>query len=437
MGSKAASKVAPNRVNAAYPLTALHQTHSIILLRWVLIVATSYLVLFSTSLSEVRPLAALFIAAYLASNVALMEVLPRWRSPVLLEWCLVLFDIAALTVALLLTPGASNDLFVLYFAVLFLSALSERIGLIAAATVLIILAHLYTATRYVDLETLLTQGYMLRLPFLFVVGVFFGHLVHRVRGRERGAESRRTQAVRLELLAGISHDLKNPLGVIESLADLLLEGNAGPLNEQQTDLTNRIRSSTRQVIALSQNLMDAERIQAGRWVIQPQEADLTEIVERALVVARNASLIKRLTLQSAIDARLRRVWLDPVQTERLVANLLGNAIKFTPAGGCVRLHVRAEVGQVAISVTDNGPGIPAHELPRLTERHFRGAAQTITEGSGLGLFIVRAVAEAHGGTVSIDSAVPHGTIVTVRLPLVADALAEACDVDVAPCLATA
>src|SRR6185369_15904169 len=108
-----------------------------------------YLVLFSRPLSEVTPAMALFVAAYLASNVVVTELLPRLRSTVQLEWAIVLVDVAALSLAIVLTGSAGHDLFVLYFAVLFLSALSERIGLVVGAALLIVVAHFYTVAQYV------------------------------------------------------------------------------------------------------------------------------------------------------------------------------------------------------------------------------------------------------------------------------------------------
>src|SRR5262245_64539480 len=113
---KAHSGTRASDSNPAYPIGALHQAHAILLLRWVLIVATSYLVLFSRPLSEVTPTVALFVAAYLGSNVALTELLPRLRSAAMLDWILIIVDTAALSVAVVLTD-ASSDLFVLYFAV--------------------------------------------------------------------------------------------------------------------------------------------------------------------------------------------------------------------------------------------------------------------------------------------------------------------------------
>ena len=403
--------------NAAFPLAALHQAHGIVLLRWVLIVTTSYLVLFSRPLSEVSPTVGMFVAGYLGSNVLLTEWLPRLRSAAVLEWTVVAIDTVALTVALALTGGGHGDLFVLYFAVLFLSALSERIGLVVGAALLITVANLYTVVQYQGVDALLAQGYMLRVPFLFVVALFFGQLVHLARDRERQAEATQARELRLDLLSGVSHDLKNPLGVIESLADLLLDGSAGELNPQQSDLTRRIRASTRQVITLSQNLIDAERIDAGRLVVMPRRATLARVIDDALVVARSASAIKGVALQAQVEPGLPLLVLDTVQMERVIANLLGNAIKFTPAGGGVRLHARRHRDAVLLTVADDGPGIPPEELPRLSEPHFRGTRSRGIDGAGLGLFIVRAVVEAHGGTLRIASAIGEGTAVTVSLPI--------------------
>lgn len=419
MGVKAHSNRGVSDSNAAYPIGALHQTHAVVLLRWVLIVATSYLVLFSRPLSEVTPAVALFVAGYLASNVVLTELLPRLRSPAVLDWILILVDTAALSVAVVLTDSASSDLFVLYFAVLFLSALSERIGLVVGATLLVTVAHLYTVSHFVGLGVLLQQGYMLRIPFLFVVALFFSHLVHHARVRERNAEESRARELRLDLLSAVSHDLKNPLGVIDSLAELMLDGSAGPLNEQQADLARRIRASTRQVIVLSENLIDAERAEAGQLVLRRRAANLTTVIDDALVVASSASEIKGVALQASVEPGLPAIAMDAVQMERVVANLLGNAIKFTPAGGGVRLTARQQRNALVVSVADDGPGIPPEELPHLAERHFRGARSRGVEGSGLGLFIVRAVVEAHGGALRVTSGADRGTTVTVTLPLAA------------------
>jgi signal transduction histidine kinase len=220
----------------------------------------------------------------------------------------------------------------------------------------------------------------------------------------------------MELLSGITHDIKNPLSVIQSLASLMLDGEAGALNESQTELTHRVHASARHLITLSENLIDAERIEAGRLVLQPRSTDMRMLTANALDLARSASQLKSINVYSDIEPNLPPLLIDPVQTERVVSNLLGNAIKFTPKGGIVTLVLRRRANTMSLTVRDNGPGIDAAELPHIFDKYHRQGAGT-AEGSGLGLFIVKAVVEAQGGSINVVSNVAEGTTVTVCLPI--------------------
>jgi len=398
------------------PVGELVKANMLILLRWVLIIATSYLVIFSRPLGQTTAASALFVAAYLASNVGLTVWIRHKRTSRALDWAIVLLDTAAVSVALLLSGSASTEFFVLYFIVVFLSALTERIGLIAGAVLLISAAHVYTLAQYVNLQVLINEGYLLRVPFLFAVAIFFGNLVQGARSRERAAEEGQARERRMEFLSTVSHDLKNPLHVVRSLAELLLDGDAGPLNGQQTDLAYRIHASASQLIHLSVNLIDAERIEAGKLLLQPGAHRLESIVENALILARSASELKRVSLEFNSDLGLPAAYVDPVHTERVISNLLGNAIKFTPAGGRVRIDVERRQDMVSVVVSDSGPGISTEDLSHVFEKYHHSAGKGHAEGSGLGLFIVKAVVEAHGGTVDVHSTPGRGTTVTASFP---------------------
>jgi signal transduction histidine kinase len=391
------------------------RTGALILLRWVLIVATSYLVVFSRPLGDSPIAAGIFVATYFASNIILAAVLPRFPSRRAFDLCVVLLDAAMVTVGLTLSGAVTTEFYVMYFLVLFLSALTERLGLVVLAATLVSLLHLYAEGRLVGTAALLAPAYLLRVPFLFVVAMFFGSLVREARGREHKARAARARARRMQALSEISHDLKNPLGVIQSLATLLLEGDAGPLNDAQADLVRRIHASARHVITLALNIIDAARIETGRLVLQRAPVRITDLVEDALLLARSAADLKHLPLESSIAPDLPAVHLDAVQMERVVSNIVGNAIKFTPAGGSIRLRGERRGDQIVLTVTDTGIGIPAAELPLLFERYRRRGRHA--DGSGLGLFIVKGIVDAHGGSVSVDSVVGQGTAVTVRLPL--------------------
>ncbi|MFI5396581.1 MAG: sensor histidine kinase [Candidatus Binatia bacterium] len=387
-----------------------------LLLRWVLIIATSYLVLFS---HPVRPLGAdLFVAAYLASNIVLRVLLPRMPSEYFFDVTVVLFDATMVSVGLAITGTASSQFFVMYFVVVFLSALTERLELVVGAAVLISATHLYGMAQFVGLGPLLSPGYALRIPFLFAVALFFGHLVGEARNREREAEDSRTRELRREFLSTFSHDLKNPLGVIQALATLLLDGDGGPLTERQRRLAQRLHATTQHVVTLALNLIDAARIDAGWLVLQRRATNLANVVEDVLLLARNASDIKNVALHWTVAPNLPFLYVDPVQVERVITNLVGNAIKFTPAEGTVSVSVgRVAADEIVLEVRDNGAGIPPSELPLIFEKYRCQAPSSPIEGSGLGLFIVEAIVKAHGGRIAIGSTVGQGTTVTVHFPI--------------------
>lgn len=402
--------------SSAHPVTTLNKIEGVLLLRWVLIIATSYLVLFSR---PVRPLGVdLFVAAYLASNIALRALLPRMPSEYFFDAAVVVFDASMVSIGLALTGTASSQFFVMYFVVVFLSALTERIELVVGAAVLVSATHLYGTAQFTGVAPLLSPGYALRVPFLFAVALFFGHLVGESRGRERAAEDARARALRMEFLSTFSHDLKNPLGVIQALTRLLLEGDGGPLSERQKNLAQRLDATTQHVITLALNLIDAGRVDAGWLALHRRATNLATVVEDALLLARSASVTKGVALDCAVAPDLPLVCVDPVQVERVITNVVGNAIKFTPTEGTVSLSVgRAAADEVVLEIRDNGAGIPPSELPGIFDKYRGQAPNSPIEGSGLGLFIVEAIVKAHGGRIAISSAVGQGTTVTVHFPI--------------------
>lgn len=394
----------------------LTSRHNVVLVRWVLIIATSYLTLFSRPIGEVPPSVGLFVAAYLASNVVLSAVVTRIYSRRQLDIGVVLFDSVAVSIALALTKNVAADFFPVYFLVLFLGALTQRLGLLVGAAVLLSVVHLSTISQFVSLHEMLANGYLLRIPFLLAVALFFGYEVDSMSQRERAASAAARKRQRTESVSAIIHDLKNPLGVIQSLAELLLDGDAGALMPEQAALTRRIHASVQHVLKLAVNLLDATRIDAGRLTLLHAPAQLADIVERAVLRARSASDLKDIELRFSAAPRPPTGDLDALQIERVIANLLDNAIKYTPHGGAVTVTIAALPSELILDVRDNGPGIPPAELPAIFEKYRRRLATSGIDGSGLGLFIVKAIVEAHGGSVAADSVLGEGTRITVRLP---------------------
>jgi len=396
-------------------ITENHRFHMVLLLRWLLIVATAYLVVFSRPLAQMPPAVGLFTAIYLGSNLILPWVAPRFGTARAFDIIVVLFDVLAISIGLSLCRDASVDFFPVYFLVVFVGALSDRLGVAVAAASLISVIHLSTLARFMTVSEMIDHGYALRVPFLFTVSLFLSFVVARARGRERAARKRLRQRRRAEVLSAITHDIKSPLANVQSMAEILLDGEAGRLSTAQANFVRRIHSSVRHVIQLSVNLLDAARIDAGRFSLYPRIANIGSVVDDAISLMRSAAVVKGVGLKYQRGSDLPVSVFDSLQMERVVTNLIDNAIKYTPPGGTVTVTTRSEAGQPMIEVSDTGPGIAPEEIPALFEKFQRRRQTGTVEGSGLGLFIVKAIVDAHNGSVEMQSSPGHGTTVSVRL----------------------
>jgi signal transduction histidine kinase len=172
------------------------------------------------------------------------------------------------------------------------------------------------------------------------------------------------------------------------------------------------------------NLLDAARIDAGRLGFWPRIAQISNVVDDAVALMRSSAQVKGIELEYSCDKDIPLAVFDALQMERVVANLLDNAIKYTPAGGSVQVRVRKEHGSVAIEVRDNGPGVAPEDIPHLFDKFRRHKHSSAVQGSGLGLFIVKAIVEAHGGKVEMSSAPGAGVAVVVSLPRIERSVLE-------------
>jgi PAS domain S-box-containing protein len=224
------------------------------------------------------------------------------------------------------------------------------------------------------------------------------------------------EQLRADFLAMVGHDIRNPLGAIFGYTEMMLE-TAVPLSPEHRELLLRINTNTRTVLTLVGNFLDASRIEAGRMVMSRRPVDLNSVARRTIEQYASHAQLMDLQLDVELADALPEIVADGLQLERIAANLLTNAIKFTPRGG--RLVVRTErlPSSVALAVSDTGPGIPPHEFSRIFQRYARSGDGT-QEGTGLGLYIVGTLVEAHGGFVTIDSTPGVGTTFTVYLPIV-------------------
>jgi two-component system, OmpR family, sensor kinase len=236
----------------------------------------------------------------------------------------------------------------------------------------------------------------------------------------KNAELTRLNDLKNQFLGFASHDLRNPLEVVLTYSDFLLEDAAPVLNPEQTEFVRTIRSSSEQMLRLVEELLDVSRIEAGRLDLDLAPVDLGALIRSHAGRSRVLAAKKGIEIDLEIPGDLPLLRLDAGKIEQVLDNLIGNAVKFSPPDSRVVVRVAREGGReldrVVISVRDHGPGIPADLLDRLFEPFTRGR-QRGTKGAGLGLAIVKSILAGHGGDIRVESEPGRGATFHAVLPL--------------------
>jgi two-component system, chemotaxis family, sensor kinase Cph1 len=221
-----------------------------------------------------------------------------------------------------------------------------------------------------------------------------------------------------DLVAVVSHDLKNPLHVIQMQAALLprLAGEGDDESSRRLHASSeRIRRATDHMNTLIHDLLDLAKIEAGRFAVQCRPEDIADMIAESLIILRPLAEAKRQTIEQQLSATTR-VLADRERFFQVLSNLIGNAIKFTPGGGRITVRTEPHDGRLSVEVADTGPGIPADQLEHVFNRYWQ-AQRTKREGSGLGLYIAKGIVEAHGGRIWVDSAPGLGALFKFTLRL--------------------
>jgi PAS domain S-box-containing protein len=237
--------------------------------------------------------------------------------------------------------------------------------------------------------------------------------------REQIERLRELDQLKADFLNAASHELRTPLTSIKGYAEFLEDGVGGPLTDDQREHVRQIQAGTQRLGRIVDDMLDFARLEAGVFQLQPLRMDLARVVTAEVASLRPLALEKQVTLELCEPARALVATADPTRVGQVLLNLVGNAIKFTPAGGHVAVEMGSRDGHVRVEVRDNGIGIPPECHERVFEKFYQVNPSSTREhgGAGLGLAISKALVEAHGGQIGLDSTPGQGSTFWFTLPL--------------------
>lgn len=300
-----------------------------------------------------------------------------------------------------------------------------------------VLGHAAIGPKKSDLPyTELDRALFKELTQLLAVWLNLFERFEKVRLQSQEIEAlRRSEAMQGQFLNMVSHELKVPLSVI--LGSLsILKRHEQALDEKSISQHDRIRRSLTHLIGLVGDLLNAGQLQSGHFRLRTRSLELGTVAKDMVAEMRGLADQKGHTLALSLPPELPEVCGDRTRLEQVFRNLIHNAIRYTPANGLIQVRVGLEGHQVRCEVQDNGPGIESTALPALFQRFSQVHAEALDrdQGVGLGLFIAKAIVEAHGGTIGVESLSGVGTTFWFTVPLFVEgeesvpfpALSESC-----------
>jgi PAS domain S-box-containing protein len=249
----------------------------------------------------------------------------------------------------------------------------------------------------------------------------FLHLAKDITDKKR-YERRLKELDRMksDFVSNVSHELRTPLTAIKGSVDNMLDGLTGELNEKQFRYLTRIKSNADRLARLINDILDLSRIESGKIDLKPDILPLLALTKEVAETLRPMALEKLISLEVASSDTSVAAWADRDKIAQVLMNLIGNAVKFTPAHGSVSVTVDRNGDEwVKVSVADSGGGIPPEEAPKIFDKFYQitSLAKQTAKGTGLGLAISKALVEMHGGRLWVDSEADTGSTFSFTLPV--------------------
>lgn len=397
----------------------LDKKHTIIILQWLIVIVTGYLLLFHEGEVTEDPKVYTLVAVLLLSGLVLYRVPAELFQHQYFDTGLLLVDTLLISSAIYMNRTLPWDLFLIYFFILLLAAIGTTMLGIVLGSALASLVYLGFLLQQGAGVSQIGSQLIVRIPFLFGVSVLYGYLSEQANREKKRAElAEERERTKMNLVSSLAHDIKDPLGIMMGCAEALMEVLEKRNGEKEhLDLLERIQTSGQRIVNFVTGFLDASKAETGKLELARRPVCFKTLLKDVVRQQESELQRKHLRVELNLDEPLPEVMGDASQLDRVFWNLIGNAIKFTPTGGKISVCCKRENEHILVAVQDTGIGIPREELPLLFTQFKRLSGAAKTEGTGLGLFIVKTIVEAHKGSIRVESVDGHSSTFIVRIPI--------------------